>query len=65
MGYSIIQQDNDVSYNVIQCVVNLKSEIADLPTTFSSGSTAFVIEDSSVYMLSVGDATGIKVWKEI
>lgn len=66
MAYGIIQQDNDIAYNVRSVVVNTLEDISTLPTKWSSGSTALVLENSAVYMLSVPDeTTGAKEWVEI
>lgn len=65
MAYSIRQQDNDISYNVVELVVNTRADILTLPTNWSSGSTAICLEDSSVHMLSVNTDLNIKYWKEI
>lgn len=67
MAYGIIQQDNDIAYNVRSVVVNTLEDIGTLPTKWSSGSTALVLENSAVYMLSVADPEhGLeKQWIEI
>ena len=67
MAYGIIQQDNDITYNVRSVVVNTLEDINTLPTKWSSGSTALVLENSAVYMLSVADPEqGVeKQWIEI
>ena len=65
MAYAIIQQDNDTTYNVRSVVVNTVEDISTLPTKWASGSSALVIENSAVYMLSVADENGVKEWREI
>jgi len=66
MSYRLTQQGDDVTYNVRSCVVNSESDIATLPTDWESGSSALVIETSTVFMLSVpDDITGEKHWVEI
>lgn len=64
MSYSITQQDNDISYNVVQYLVNTREDVNTVPTTAESGSTIFCIEDSSVWMLTCG-TLDTKEWKEI
>lgn len=64
MVYSIMQQDNDISYDIVQYVVNKRNDVAEVPTTNQPGSTVLCIEDSSVWMLTV-DVEGQKEWKEI
>jgi hypothetical protein len=60
---NITKQSDKESYKVIEYVADTTSDINDLPTDMSkvsAGSTCFVIEDSSVYMLnSQGE------WKQI
>ena len=65
MSYSITQQDNDISYNIVQYVVNTREDVNTVPTSAESGSTIFCIEDSSVWMLTCGTSTSSKEWKEI
>ena len=64
MSYSITQQDNDISYNVVQYVVDTREDVNTVPTSAESGSTIFCIEDSSVWMLTCG-ILNTKEWKEI
>ena len=45
---------------VVEIIVDLRNDINDIPTHFGAGSTCFVIEDSSVWMLG-NDA----VWHEL
>lgn len=65
MDYSIIQQDNDIQYDVVQYAVNTRADVAKVPTKCQPGSTIFVIEDSSVFMLTVDEDSKKRQWKEI
>ena len=50
--YSISANRNRVAYDIKKFIVDLTSDIQTLPTDCSAGSTAFVIEKSSRYMLN-------------
>lgn len=65
MAYSFIRQDNDISYDVVELVINTRNDLTDLPVNFHSGSTVICLEDSSVFMLSVDNETGVKEWREL
>jgi hypothetical protein len=54
---TLINQNGKVSYGVEEYVADSLAEITKLPTSCSPGSTCFVIENSSVWMLN-----GQKVW---
>lgn len=56
--YSLISNRGKVTYNIQRFVVDLETDISNLPTDGAPGSTAFVIENGSRYML-----TNDKVWK--
>lgn len=55
-----IGQGGQTQYNVVELVVDTVAEIANLPINVAPGSTCFVIENSSVYMLN-----SIGQWIEI
>lgn len=59
MGYCVVKNNDRYIYNLVEIVCDAETDIAGLPTTFSPGSKAFVIETSSNYMLSTN-----KVWKK-
>lgn len=42
---------NSETGGVVEIVADFLDDVQDLPTDVSSGSTAIVLEDSSVYML--------------
>lgn len=46
----------------VEITADAREDIQDIPTTYGMGSTVFVIEDSSVWMLSGGDTPE---WKEL
>lgn len=57
---SIVQTDDNVHYGVNSYVADTEEDVKSLPTTCKMGSTAFIIETSSMYMLnSKGE------WKKI
>lgn len=58
--YSIIQQGNAVNTYILSLVVDLKSDVSNLPTDIETGSTCICLENSSVWMLG-----NDKVWHEI
>lgn len=58
--YSIIQQGDTVESYVIECVCDTREDIVTLPTTWKTGSSCMVIEDSSVFMLNSN-----KEWVEL
>lgn len=51
---------NNLSQNKVEITADLRSDITVVPTYYGVGSTCFVIEDSSVWMLG-NDA----VWHEL
>ena len=55
-----IGQGGNVQYNVVELIIDTAAEIIDLPTNVAPGSTCFVIENSTVYMLN-----GNGEWKEL
>lgn len=50
--YSISANRNQVAHNTKKFIVDFASDVATLPTDCAPGSTAFVIENSSHYMLN-------------
>lgn len=56
--YSIIKENDKTQYNIISYVADTESDIINLPTDVSPGSTCIVIETSNVYMLN-----SKKIWK--
>ena len=48
-------------FGVVEYTVSSEAEVEKLPTTVGHGSTAFVMENSSVYMFDEEE----KVWKQI
>lgn len=50
--YNFINQSGQIQYNVVELIVDTINDILTLPTNFGPGSTAFVIENSAIYMLS-------------
>lgn len=55
-----ITQDKCSSYGVVKLIVDLESEVSSLPTHFTPGSKAIILENSKVFML-----TNKKTWIEI
>lgn len=58
--YTIIQQSDTVTTYLMEAVVDNRSDIAELPTSWLSGSSCLCLEDSSVWMLS-----NEKTWQEL
>lgn len=56
--YYLISNRGKVSYDIQRFVVDLETDITELPTDGAPGSTAFVIENGSRYMLN-----NERVWK--
>lgn len=54
---SITKQSGKETTYVTEFVADTESEIATLPTNCAIGSTCFIIENSSVYMLN-----GSRIW---
>lgn len=50
--YNYIAQGEKISYNVVELTADKRDDIETLPTNYAPGSTCFVIEDSSVWMLN-------------
>lgn len=50
--YSISANRNKIAYDIKRFIVDFTSDIVDLPTDCTPGSTAFVIENSQRYMLN-------------
>lgn len=46
----------------VDITADTREDIQDIPTTYGMGSTAFIIEDSSVQMLGGGEEPE---WKEL
>lgn len=58
--YKITKQGDTNQYNLVEYVCDLLTDVQDLPTTVAPGSTAIIIENTSVWMLSPE-----KIWKEL
>ena len=58
--YSISANRNKVAYDTKKFIVDFVSDIPTLPTDCAPGSTAFVIESSTHYMLN-----NYKQWVEV
>ena len=56
----IIEQNGKTTYNVVELAADTEADILDLSTEYAQGSTCFVIENSSVYMLN-----GNKQWEPL
>lgn len=50
--YSISANRNKIAYDIKRFIVDFTSDIVDLPTDCTPGSTAFVIENSQRYILN-------------
>lgn len=50
--YSLISNRGKIAYDIQRFIVDFETEIAELPTNGAPGSTAFVIENGSRYMLN-------------
>lgn len=48
-------------FGKVEYTVSTEAEVKDLPVTVGHGSTAFIMESSSVYMFDEED----KTWKQI
>lgn len=59
-NYSVIQQGDTASTYVMQVVADTLEDVANLPTSWVSGSSCLCLEDSSVWMLNTQ-----KVWVQI
>ena len=57
--YSIKQQGDTVQNGIMEAVVDYRTDIQELPTKWSIGSTCLVIEDSSIWILG-----NDKTWHE-
>lgn len=55
--YSLISNRGKVTYNIQKFIVDLKSDLADLPIDGAPGSKALVIETGDIYILN-----NEKVW---
>lgn len=60
MAFKTIKNGDTTQSDVVEIVVDSRNEVETLPTTYGVGSTAIVIEDSSVWMLG-----NDKLWHEI
>ena len=52
MSFYMTKQSNRNDYNLREYVLDTEADIANLPKTDAPGSTAFVIDTSSVYMIN-------------
>ena len=50
--YSLISNRGKVTYNIQKFIVDLESDLADLPIDGAPGSKALVIETGEVYILN-------------
>ena len=50
--YSISANRNKIAYDIKRFIVDFTSDIANLPTNCTPGSTALVLENSQRYMLN-------------
>lgn len=51
MGYKIIKNGDNTQSSVVEIVIDTLSELSNLPTDYSAGSTCICLENSSVWML--------------
>ena len=58
--FKITANGEDIQQTVVEIVADLRSDINDIPTNYSAGSSCIVLEDSSVWMLG-----NDKTWHEI
>lgn len=58
--FSYINQSGQVQYNIVELVIDTAADILTLPTNVAPGSTCFVIEESTAYMLN-----NQHEWKEL
>ena len=49
--YSVTTNGNNIQSSGVEIVADTVADINELPVTFAPGSTCFVLEDGSVYML--------------
>lgn len=50
--YSLYANDDDVAYGIQKFILDTEEDIKTLPTQVRAGSSALVIETSSVYVLN-------------
>ena len=60
MAYRVIANGEDMQSGVVEIVADTLADVSTLPTNYSAGSDAIVIENSSVWMLG-----NDKQWHEI
>lgn len=60
MSSSILKENEHYSKPTQEIICDTEADIVNLPTEIAAGSTAFVIENSSVYMLN-----NSKIWVKI
>lgn len=58
--FSYIDQSGQTQYNVVNIVVDTETDILSLPTNVAPGSTCFVIDTSTAFMLN-----NQHQWKEL
>lgn len=58
--YSLYANDDDILYGIQKYIVDTEEEMKTLPNYTRAGSTAFVIETSTTYILNHS-----KEWKKI
>lgn len=56
--YVVTKENDKTQYGIISYLADKESDVDNLPTTVSPGSTCIVIETSNVYILNTE-----KVWK--
>lgn len=60
MAYRVMSNGANIQSNVVEIVVDTRTDLEDVPTTFGIGSDVICLEDSSVFMLG-----NDKTWHEI
>lgn len=58
--YSVTTNGDNIQSSIVEIIADTVADVNELPTIFAPGSTCFVLEDSSVYMLGHD-----KVWHVI
>lgn len=52
MGYKIVKQNDDITYNVCDFIVDAEADISSVPTTCEAGSKIYVAGTSDTYILN-------------
>ena len=58
--FKVTENGNQIQSYKVAITADSRNDVQDIPTTYEMGSTCFVIEDSSVWMLG-----GDKQWHEV